>query len=73
MHITAHHRVKPKTALVAGDYVAYNGGVGRYKTIGAKLGRNTFYGKNNRHNEQEYFKEKSGITPIFVVKIKAKL
>jgi hypothetical protein len=49
MHIAAHHGIEPETALVAGGYIANNGGVGSYKAIGAKNGGFTFYGENDGH------------------------
>jgi hypothetical protein len=49
MYIAANDRVEPKTALVAGHHIAHDGSIGSDKAIGAEMGRNTFYGKNDGH------------------------
>jgi hypothetical protein len=49
MHIATHNCIEPKTALVAGGNVTNDGGVRCDKTIGAELGRKSFYGKNDGH------------------------
>ena len=37
VYISSYHCIKPYTALIAGNYIAYNSGIGCQKTIRSKL------------------------------------
>ena len=49
IYITPHHSVKPKTAINASYYIAYNGGIGCNKIVVTKLRVLIFYRKYYRH------------------------
>jgi hypothetical protein len=50
MHIAAHNGIEPKTALVAGGYIANYSGIGGDKAICAELRGFSFYGEDDGHN-----------------------
>jgi hypothetical protein len=49
IHIATHNGVKPETAIVTGNHIAHNGGIGGNEIVVAKLGEFFFYGKYDGH------------------------
>jgi hypothetical protein len=49
VHVAPDNGIKPDTAVISKDYVAYNGGIWRDIAVFAELREHTLYGKNYRH------------------------
>jgi hypothetical protein len=52
IHIATYYRVEPEAAVIAGDHIAYDSGIGSNETIVAELRMFTFYGENNGHDKK---------------------
>jgi hypothetical protein len=49
IHIATQHRVEPETAIITGNHIANDSGIGGNEAVVAELGVLIFYGKYDGH------------------------